>query len=211
MVTDTCYQSAHSRSIVPSIRSRWSVTRLSYPGGAVLRRALLVLLSILLLCVFVSSSLASSDDKAASKSSNGTPNAGLSQQIFELKVPEGFSLQASEEPGILKWTKDSAEIFAVVGEVFAGSGDLMFNSLRNAAKKDKFFEKVQVLSLKKGKAMLLVENAPEEPERLRSWRLIGVMDKKIVTIDFTSPSKDFKSFEPEFKKALKSFAFNQTP
>lgn len=209
MVTDTCYQSAHSRSIVPSIQSRRYATRLSNPGGAVLRRALLVLLSIFPLCVFVSSSLASSDE-AASTSSNNKPSADLSAQIFELKVPEGFSLQASEEPGILKWTKDSAEIFAAVGQVFAGSGDLMFNSLRNAAKKGKLFEKVQVLSLKKGKAMLLVENAPEEPERLQSWRLIGVMDKKVVTIDFTSPGKDFKSFEPEFKKALKSFAFNQT-
>ena len=173
-------------------------------GGALLIRALSIkVLSFLLVAVLLSS-LACAEDKpeTAGQKDNRQEESG---RIFDLKVPEGFELQPVEETGILKWTKDPAEIYVVVGEVFAGSGDLLFNSLQTAAKKDKQLEKVQVLSVKGGKAMLLVEKTPAESDRFRSWRLVSVTDNKVIHIDFTAPAKDFPSLEPDFKKAVKSF------
>jgi hypothetical protein len=168
-----------------------------------IRAFLINIVGLLVVAVVLSSSAcAENEQETAGQKDNRQEESG---RIFDLKVPEGFELQPVEEPGILKWTKDSAEIYVVVGDVFAGSKDLLFNSLQTAAKKDKQLEKVQVIPLKGGKAMLLVEKAPSEPDRFRSWRLVSVTDNKVIHIDFTAPEKDFPAFEPGFRKALKSF------
>lgn len=160
-------------------------------------------LTLLLLATVVGSVASAEDKPETTERKNSRQEQSL--RIFDMKVPQGFELQPADEPGIFRWAKDSAEVLAVVGDVFSGSADLLFNSLRASAKKDKRFERVQDLTLKGAKAMLLIEKPSEDQDRLKSWSLVAVTDKKVIAIDFSAPAREFKSFEPEFKKAVKSF------
>ena len=110
-----------------------------------------------------------------------------------------------DEPGILKWKKDSGEIYLVVGNLFAGPADALFKALREAADRDKKLEEVRTLQIKGGKALLSKEKAPDDPGRLRAWRLLVITKKKMINVDFSAPAKDFDTFIPAFEGAVNSF------
>ncbi len=136
------------------------------------------------------------------KSDNVLENPG---RLFDLKVPDGFKSENVEEPGILRWTKGSAEILLAVGEVFQESGEVLFKALETAASSDKRFESVKKVRLKKGRAILIKEKAPDDTARLQVWRLVVITDSKVVNIDFTAPTKEFDAFAPDFEQVVKSF------
>ena len=131
--------------------------------------------------------------------------ADESGRLFDLKVPDGFKSAPVDEPGILKWKKGSAEIYLVVGSLFVESGDLFFNALRKAAAEGKGLDKVEVLNFKGGKAMLLKDKPPKDQGLTMTWRLVVLMDKKVINLDFSAPVKDFDSFRDDFIKTIESF------
>jgi hypothetical protein len=139
---------------------------------------------------------------AGKKSDSVLENPG---RLFDLKVPDGFKSENIEEPGILRWTKGSAEIFLAVGEVFQESGQVLFKALETAASADKRFESVKKVKLNKGRAILIKEKAPDDTSRLQVWRLVIITDSKVVNIDFTAPTKEFQVFAPDFEQVVKSF------
>lgn len=126
-------------------------------------------------------------------------------RFFDMKIPDGFESQPVEEGGILKWTKDSAEIFLIVGDLFHESGDILFKALLKAADKDKRMEEVRTLKIKGALALLYKEKPPEDPLRSRVWRFIVIADKKMIDVEFSAPAKEFESFAPAFDKAVNSF------
>ncbi|MDQ1238298.1 MAG: hypothetical protein QG577_483 [Thermodesulfobacteriota bacterium] len=127
-------------------------------------------------------------------------------QFFKMKLSSGFKREPVDEAGIFKWKKDSAEIFIVVGDAFIESRDTLFNALRKAIESNSSAgEEVKILKIKGAKALLSKETRVPEQKRLRSWRLVVLTDKKIVTIDFTAPAKEFDSFVPAFEESLRSF------
>lgn len=128
-----------------------------------------------------------------------------STRFFDLKVPEGFKTEGTDEPGILKWRKEDAEIYLAVGEIIAESGEKLMDAVHKSAEKNNKFEEVKSLRLKGGRALLYKEKAPDDPSRLRSWHMLVVAQKKTILIDFTAPTKDFASFVPAFEEAVKSF------
>jgi hypothetical protein len=143
-------------------------------------------------------------EKAPAEKS-GASNIDIPGRFFDMKIPEGFKAQPVEEGGILKWTKDSGEIFLIVGDLFHESGDLLFKELRKAADKDNRMEEVRTLRIKGARALLYKEKAPKDTLRLRAWRLIVIANKKIIDVEFSAPAKEFDSFVPEFDKAVNSF------
>jgi hypothetical protein len=126
-------------------------------------------------------------------------------QFFKMKLSNGFKRESVDEAGIFKWKKDSAEIFIVVGDAFIESRDTLFDALRKAMESNSAGEEVKILKIKGAKAMLCKETRVPEQKRLRTWRLLVLTDKKIVTIDFTAPAKEFDSFVPAFEESLRSF------
>ena len=143
-------------------------------------------------------------DKAPAEEA-GDSNIEIPGRFFDMKIPEGFKPQPVEEGGILKWTKDSAEIFLVVGDLFHESAAVVFNALRKAADQDKRMEEVRTLKIKGGRALIYKEKMPEDPLRSRTWRLIVVTDKKMIDVEFSAPAKEFESFAPAFEKAVGTF------
>jgi hypothetical protein len=126
-------------------------------------------------------------------------------RFFDMKIPDGFKSQPVEEGAMLKWTKDSGEIFLIVGDLFHESGDALFRALRKAADRDKTMEEVQTLKIKGARALLYKEKPPKDPLRLRTWRLIVIAEKKMIDVEFSAPAKEFESFVPAFDKAVNSF------
>jgi hypothetical protein len=126
-------------------------------------------------------------------------------RFFDLKVPDGFKSENVEEPGILRWTKGSAEIMLAVGDVFQESGDVLFRAIEVAATKDNRVESVRKVKLKKGRAILIKEKAPGDTSRHRAWRLVIVTDSKVVNVDLTAPTQEFDAFAPDFELVVKSF------
>ena len=61
------------------------------------------------------------------------------------------------------------------------------------------------LQIKRGKALLCKEKAPDDPGRLRTWHLLVITKKKMINVDFSAPAKDFDSFIPAFEGAANSF------
>jgi len=125
-------------------------------------------------------------------------------RFFDLKIPQGFKPEAVDEPGILRWKKDDGEIYAVMGELFSNSAEGYLNVLHKAAEKDKSLIEVKSMRLKGGRALLFKEKPRDEPNRLRNWRVLLVADKKVLSVDFTAPEKDFNSFVPAFEQTIKS-------
>lgn len=125
-------------------------------------------------------------------------------RFFDIKIPNGFKQEAVDEPGILRWRKDDGEIYLVVGELFADSAERFLSVLQKAAEKDANLMEVKSMRVKGGRGLLFKDKPPEDPGRLRSWRLLLVADKKVLSIDFTSPQKVFDSFIPAFEEAIKS-------
>ncbi|MCA1959387.1 MAG: hypothetical protein LDL33_01225 [Desulfomonile sp.] len=128
-----------------------------------------------------------------------------SGRIFDIKVPKGFEQEPQEEAGIIKWKKNSAEIYLVVGDLFLESGQGLFEELFKAATANKDFENVQKLSIKGGHGLMYTDKSPGDPGRLRSLHVTIITDKKVIQIDFTAPDKDFASLASEFEAARKSF------
>ncbi len=143
-------------------------------------------------------------DKAPDEEGAAT-NIDIPGRFFDMKIPEGFKPQPVEEGGILKWAKDSGEIFLIVGDLFHESPDVIFKALRKAADQDKRMEEVRTLKIKGGRALLYKEKPPEDPLRSRIWRLMVVTDKKMIDVEFSAPAKEFDSFAPAFEKAVGSF------
>lgn len=127
-----------------------------------------------------------------------------SERFFDLKIPDGFNAEATDEPGILKWRKDGGEIYLAVGESMSDSPEKFFDAIRKAAEKNNRFEEVKVLRLKGGRGLLCKEKAPDDPGRARSWRILVVAHKKTLILDFTATAKEFNSFIPAFEEAVKS-------
>lgn len=125
--------------------------------------------------------------------------------FFKMKLPNGFKREPVDEAGIYKWKKNSAEIFIVAGDAFIESRDTLFKALQKASESNSTIEEVKILKIKGAKAMLCKGKQAPEQKGLRSWRLVVLTDKKIVTIDFTAPAKDFDSFVPAFEESLRSF------
>ncbi len=145
------------------------------------------------------------DDKTKPARDDGSGIMEQPGRLFDMKVPEGFEPVPNDEAGIFKWKKGSAEIYLVVGDLFVESGDLLFKALRKAAEDGERIEKVETVKIDGGQAMLLKEKPPKEPERPLTWRLIVLMDKKMINVDFSAPAKDFESVQGEFRKAVDSF------
>jgi len=125
--------------------------------------------------------------------------------FFKMKLASGFKKESVDEAGIYKWKKDGAEIYIVVGEAFIESAETLFKALRKASEANTNIEEVKILKIRGAKAMLSKEKPGTDQKRLRSWRLFVLTDKKIVTVDFTAPAKDFDSFVPAFEESLRSF------
>lgn len=178
---------------------------LPHSGGAYLRSTAAIKMCFLSIALVAACSIGHAEENPTMALTTGSDDSPQAGQFFEIDIPDGFEAQPSDEPGILRWTKESGEIYLVVGDIFAGSDQLLFKALRSAAKKDQRFSKVRTLSMRGGKAMLLKEKPSPDPDRPVSWRLIVVTKKKVINVDFTAPTKDFASFVPAFKKALKSF------
>lgn len=146
----------------------------------------------------------------SAKNTRQTTEADESGRIFDIKVPKGFEPVPQDEPGILKWKKDSAEIYLVVGDLFLESGERLFEQLFEAAKENKNFEQVRKLNIKGGHGLIYTEKSPGEPGRMRSTRMIVITVQKVIQIDFTAPEKDFASMAADFEAARKSFKLKNT-
>ncbi len=165
-----------------------------------LMRGWIVCLAVILIC-----SSASAQGKSVAAEEQEPAAVEQADRFFDMKIPKGFAPEAVDEPGILKWKKDSGEICFVVGDLFTSPGDSTFKALREAANKDKKLEEVRILQIKGGKALLYKEKAPEDPGRLRAWHLLVITKKKMINVDFSAPAKDFDAFAPEFESAVNSF------
>jgi len=126
-------------------------------------------------------------------------------RIFDMKIPEGFSSEAVDEPGILKWRKGSGEIYLITGDLFGESSESLFKVLKTAAEKNKSHSEHKVLKIKGGRALMYKETMPEDKSRLTSWHLIVVTNKKIVYVDFTAPAGEFSTYAADFQAAINSF------
>jgi len=164
-----------------------------------------VKMCLLCLLMILTWSWAQAQEKAASGAEELSSKPAQEARIFDIKVPEGFQSEAVDEAGILKWKKDSGEIYLVVGDLYAESGEALVKALLSAAEKNKQVAEVKSLKLKGGKGLLYKEKPPEDSNRLYSWRLIATIRNKVISVDFTAPSKDFKSFTPGFEEAINSF------
>jgi len=133
-----------------------------------------------------------------------------SGRIFDIKVPKGFEPGPQDEAGIVKWKKNGAEIYLVVGDLFLESGESLFQQLFKAASDNKSFENVRKLNINGGHGLVYTEKSPGEPDRLRSMHMIVITDKKIIQIDFTAPEKEFVSMAADFEAARKSFKLRNT-
>ncbi|MGB6068338.1 MAG: hypothetical protein WBG50_26310 [Desulfomonilaceae bacterium] len=165
------------------------------------------LIRVWILClvtILICSPALAEKKSGASKKTEPAP-AEQAERFFDMKVPEGFTSEPVEESGILKWKKGSAEIYLVVGNLFAPPGESLFKALRKAAGADKSLEEVRTLQIKGGKALLYKQKAPDDPSRLRVWHLVVITKKKMIDVDFSAPAKDFKSFIPAFESAINSF------
>jgi hypothetical protein len=126
-------------------------------------------------------------------------------KLFDIKIPDGFKPEAVDEPGILKWKKDSGEISLIVGDLFGESGESLFKVLKSATEKNKTIQESKVLKIKGGRALLYKEKLPEDSARLTGWHLLVLTNKKIITVDFSAPAGEFNLFAPDFQSAINSF------
>jgi hypothetical protein len=160
----------------------------------------------LMLCVLLSACAAAwAGEKAEDPAGRASKHSEQAGRLFEMKVPQGFRAESTDEPGILKWKKKTAEIYLVVGDLFSDSDEILFDAVRRALIKNEKLENVRTIPLKGGRAVAYVEKAAKSGERTRTLRLFVVTSQKTIIVDFTAPVKDFEAFAPEFEAALKSF------
>jgi hypothetical protein len=146
-------------------------------------------------------------DSQPKKEETGLEEPG---RLFDMKMPAGFKAEGADEPGVSRWRKDTAEIFVAVGDLLFESGDVMLKSLRNAVNADSRMEKPRAIRVTKGKGILYKEKPPEDQARLRTWRLVVVTNKTVISVDFSAPGKDFDTYVPGFEEAVKSFKLKAT-
>lgn len=132
------------------------------------------------------------------------PQARLVDGVIEIKIPEGFKSEGVDEPHIFKWTKNSAEIYVVVGERLIGSRDAMINAFKKAAGSDKTLDQTRALRISNTKGILIKEKTPSDSNRLMSWGLKIFTDKHEINVDFSAPAKDVKIYSPIFEEVIKS-------
>jgi hypothetical protein len=130
--------------------------------------------------------------------------AHLVDGFLELKIPVGFKVEAVDEPHIFKWTKDSSEIYVVVGERLVGSVKNIINNLKKAAATNKLLDKTRTLRISNAKGILIKEKIPSDPDRLVSWGVKIFTEKHELNIDFSAPAKEFKTHAPAFEEVIKS-------
>ncbi len=126
-------------------------------------------------------------------------------QVADIKIPEGYVQEPSEEPGIFKWKKDTAEIYLVLGDSFVESQDKVLEALKNGAKANKLIEEVQDLKLDNGQGFIIKEKAPEDTGRPRLWRIVALNKTKMLNLDFVAPGKDFDKYAQDFQAVVGSF------
>lgn len=170
------------------------LTRIKFPAAIVFS----VIILALVFCAWADQPSESADEERAQPTDTARP-------VFQIKPPQGFKQEQVDENNIFKWKKDSAEIYVVVGDLFFTSSEMLFKAVKKASEADKNTLEIKTLRIKGGKAMLYKEKASEDPERLRTWRLVVITDKKVINVDFSAPSKDFETFVPAFEEAIKSF------
>ncbi len=166
----------------------------------VLRRLSLAACILMLVCF-----AAWAEDEPESEAGKPAELPEAAAKLFRLKVPTGFQFQTSDEPGILKWKKGPAEIYLVVGDLFALPAQTVFKQLLESVEKNSDLEKVRTVKIKGGRAFTYTEKSPKEPSRLRTLRMVIVTDEKVIMVDFSAPEKDFDPLVPEFEAAIKSF------
>lgn len=162
-------------------------------------------ISVICLIVLFLGAAVRAQDEDAPRPQKAKQSAEELERFFTIKVPEAFKSQPVDEPGILRWTKDSGEIYLVVGDLFLESGDVVYKALVQAGEADKRMEEVKQIKIKGGRALLYKEKAPEDPSQILTWKLFVVTDKKMVNIDFSAPAKEFQSFVPDFEATVSSF------
>lgn len=165
----------------------------------------LVRIPLMLFVVLFACAAAWAGEKAEDPAERASEHSEPAGRLFEIKVPKGFTAVTTDEPGILKWKKKTAEIYLVVGDLFSDSDEILFDEIRRALVKNKKLENVRTVRLKGGRALAYVEKAAKDRERPRTLRLFVVTSKKTIILDFTAPVKDFEAFAPDFEAALKSF------
>jgi hypothetical protein len=126
-------------------------------------------------------------------------------RLFDIKIPEGFESEAVDEPGILRWKKDSGEIYLIIGDLFGESGDALYKVLKNAAEKNKNVQEVKSVKVKGGKALTYKDKGTGESGGLTTWHFMVLTNNKIITMDFSAPTVDFKKFVPDFQATINSF------
>ncbi len=131
--------------------------------------------------------------------------------VMEIKVPDDFKSEGVDEPHIFKWTKDSCEIYVVVGARLIGSRTSMINTFKRAASGDKNMEKIKTLRIPNAKGILIKESAPSDMNRLMSWGLKIFTDKHEINVEFSAPGKDFKTYSPIFEDVIKSIKIVKSP
>ncbi len=131
--------------------------------------------------------------------------------VMEIKIPDDFKSEGVDEPHIFKWTKDSCEIYIVIGARLIGSRTAMINTFKRAANVDKAMEKVKTLRIPNAKGILVKERVPSDANRLMSWSLKIFTVKHEINLEFSAPGKDFKSYSPMFEDVIKSIKIVKSP
>ncbi len=178
----------------------------AYPGQSLLRtfiRGYWVLLVIFVLGM--ATGLALAQETTERPPADQELNNEYLRGLFSVDVPEGFKLLNTEEPGIFRWKKGQAEISVAVGELFAGSPEYLFKALTTAGEENKRFQEVKAINVKGTRAVIFKEKAPQDPGKLRSWRLMAINEKRCFTMELSSPEGDFPGLTPEFEKVVASF------
>ena len=165
----------------------------------------LIKVVVCLSLVMLFCSAARAQEKTGSAVGKGGGASEEAAQVFDMKVPPGFEGEPADEAGMYKWRKDDAEIYVVIGELFSGPAQTVFDQLLKAAGGNKDLENVRTVKLKGGHAFTYTEKTPKGAGDLKILRLIVVTESNVINVDFTAPEKNFESVLPEFESALKSF------
>ncbi len=162
-------------------------------------RSLLYLLACLLIMASCCPALAQEEPSPADTAADKT------EQPAEFTVPEGFTAETAEDPGIFKWKKDGSEIYIISGELFYDSPDALYDTLKKSAKSNPNVASVEDVTIEGGRAFLIKEKPTDEPNRLRMWRLVVITKDKHLHLDMLAPMREFTAIEPAFEAAVASF------
>jgi hypothetical protein len=160
--------------------------------------------ALIIIAAVLAGALGQAQEKTEPPAADQETNNESLSRLFSIAIPEGFKPQASEEPGIFRWKKGSAEISLAVGELFAGSPEYLLKALASAGEQNKQLEEVKLLNLDGAKAIIFKEKPAPEPGKLRNWKVMAMTEKRCFSLELSAPEKDFPSLEADFGKALAS-------